>query len=35
MDTDKQFKNSPEIREYWRIHKQQQRANAKPEPDKK
>jgi hypothetical protein len=29
MDTNKPFKNSPEIREYWRIYKQQQRAPAK------
>ena len=26
MDSVKQFKNSPEIREYGRVHKQQQRA---------
>jgi hypothetical protein len=25
-NTVKQFKNPPEIREYWRIHKQKQRA---------
>ncbi len=27
MDLDKAFKNPPEIREYWRIHKQKQRAS--------
>jgi hypothetical protein len=26
IDTNKAFKNPPEIREYWRIHKQKQRA---------
>jgi hypothetical protein len=26
MDTAKQFKNSPEIRKYWRIHKREERA---------
>jgi hypothetical protein len=35
MDTIKQFKNSPEIREYWKIHKRQQRAKAKTEAQEK
>jgi hypothetical protein len=35
MDSAKQFKNPPEIREYWKIHKRQQRAKAKPETKEK
>ena len=33
MDYNKSFKNSPEIREYWRIKKQEERAKARePQP---
>lgn len=35
METTQQFKNSPEIREYWKIHKRLQRAKAKPETNEK
>jgi len=28
MDTAKAFKNPPELREYWRIHKRKKRAEA-------
>ena len=37
METPKQFKNPPALREYWRIHKQEQRAqkNKKKEKDAK
>lgn len=32
MDLDKAFKNPPEIREYWRVHKQKQRSKQKNGP---
>jgi hypothetical protein len=29
MESQRQFKTSPELREYWRLRKQKQRANVK------
>jgi hypothetical protein len=35
MDQEKKFKNQTEIREYWRIHKQEQRSRQKTEKTSK